>query len=182
MITQQDVLQTMLAADPTVTREEAQKYYSQIDQALETRFDQMCHLLRQRWKQTKGVEPDGLTWGKMRQRAMIDAENQIRAEYLEELTQQATQRQLEEEEREMNSIPEDLWKTRPHKITPDEWVRSTVMELWGDDKEVNWLFLAVALLTTRERSGLEVPDYPDHPFIPEMNRMIDQALKERGEA
>lgn len=182
MITYRDVLLTMQAADPTTTPEQARTYHNQISEALDLRIDQMAHLLRQRWKQTKGTEPDGISWSKIRQRAIIDAENQIRGEYLEELTHQATERQLEEEQREMNEIPEDLWKVHPEDIMPDPWVKRTVMYLWGEEKEAKWLRLAVPLLTTMERKGQEVPDYEDHPFVPTMEQMIQQALIERGEA
>lgn len=47
MITPNDVLQAMQADNPATTTREAEKYLQQIDKALDRRFDEVAHLLRQ---------------------------------------------------------------------------------------------------------------------------------------
>lgn len=174
MITPNDVLQTMQAANPATTTQEAEKYFQQINHALDRRFEEVSHLLRQKWTQDNGREPDGLTWGRILDRARIDAENQIRHEYLAELTEIAVQRQMEEELEEANRIDPELWKTDPWDIQVDSSTYRDVFEVWPD-KSVDWTMFAGALFETMKYQDKETPYYPEDEQVPVLEAMIDEA-------
>lgn len=174
MITPNDVLLTMQAANPATTTQEAEKYFQQIDKALDRRFNEVAHLLRQKWTQDNGREPDGLTWGRILNRAQIDAENQIRQEYLAELTEIAVQRQMEEELEEANRIDTELWKIDPWEIQVRDSIISEVFEVWPD-KPIAWTIFAGALFETMQRQDRETPYLPEDDRVPALEAMIDEA-------
>ncbi|WP_282938100.1 hypothetical protein [Corynebacterium auriscanis] len=174
MITPNDVLQTMRAANPTTTTQEAEKYFQQIDQALDRRLDEVAHLLRQKWTQDNGREPDGLTWGRILNRAQIDAENQIRQEYLAELTEIAVQRQMEQELEDANRIDPELWKTDPWDIQVSDQTFRQVDEVWPD-KPTKWTVFAGALFETMKYQDRDTPYYPEDEQVPALETMIDEA-------
>lgn len=174
MITPKDVLLTMQAANPATTTQEAEKYFRQIDKALDRRFEEVAHLLRQKWIQDNGREPDGLTWGRILDRARIDAENQIRQEYLAELTEIAVQRQMEEELEEANRIEPELWKTAPWKVQVSDQTFREVDEVWPD-KSIKWAMFAGALFETMQRQDRQPPTHSEDERVPALEAMIDEA-------
>lgn len=174
MITPNDVLLTMQAANPATTTQEAEKYFQQINKALDRRFDEVAHLLRQKWIQDNGREPDGLTWGRILDRAQIDAENQIRQEYLAELTEIAVQRQMEQELEEANRIDPELWKTDPWDIQVSDHTYREVDEVWPD-KPTKWTIFAGALFETMKYQDRDTPYYPEDERVPALEAMIDEA-------
>ncbi|WP_273353624.1 hypothetical protein [Corynebacterium resistens] len=175
MITPNDVLQTMQAANPATTTQEAEKYFQQINKALDRRFDEVAHLLRQKWIQDNGREPDGLTWGRILNRAQIDAENQIRQEYLAELTEIAVQRQMEEELEEANRIDTELWKTDPWDVQIHSMTYEDVDAVWPD-KPIDWTIFAGALFETMQRQDKDTPVFPEDDRVPALEAMIDEAF------
>ena len=176
MITQTDVMLTMQAANPETTEQEAQRYFQQIETALDSRFEQVSHQLRQRWIAENGREPDGLTWGRILNRAQIDAENQIRQEYLAELTEQAVQQELETQEAEANRIDPERWTTEPWEMQVDESIYEEVDEVWPD-KPTKWTLFAGALFATMQRQDITTPYYPEDERVPELEAKIDQAYQ-----
>lgn len=176
MITQNDVTSTMQAANPETTQQEAQHYFQQIETALSSRFEEVSHLLRQQWIRENGREPDGLTWGRILDRAQIDAENQIRQEYLAELTEQAVQQELENEEAEANRIDPERWQTEPWEIQVNPTTMEEVFEVWPD-KPVTWTMFAGALFETMNQQDITTPYYPEDERVPGLEAKIDQAYQ-----
>lgn len=176
MITQQDVLLTMKAAYPKTTGEEAKKYFEQIQKALDNRIAELEHLAYKRWIKENGEVPGGLGWMKELNRAQMDAENQIRQDYLAELTEIAVQRQLEEELEEANRIDPDKWKTDPYEINVSDSTYRDVDEIWPD-KSIKWTIYAGALFETMQRQDKFTPYLPDHEEVPELEALIDEVYE-----
>ena len=89
MITHDDIRRTLVSVDPEVTAAEVEHYFSTICDAVEIRTDELTEQLRSEWVRGHGGrQPDGLTWGQMLGTSRQLAENQIRQEYLAELTEQ----------------------------------------------------------------------------------------------
>lgn len=176
MITQTDVTLTMQAANPQTTEQEAQRYFQQIETALDSRFEQVSHQLRQKWIADNGREPDGLTWGRILNQAQIDAENQIRQEYLAELTEQTVQQELETQEAEANRIDPERWKTEPWEIQVDESIYEEIDDVWPD-KSITWTLFAGALFATMQRQDITTPYYPEDERVPELEAKIEKAFQ-----
>lgn len=176
MITQQDVFLTMKAAYPKTTGEEAKKYFEQIQKALDNRIAELEHLAYKRWIKENGEVPGGLGWMKELNRAQMDAENQIRQDYLAELTEIAVQRQLEEELEEANRFDPDRWKTDPFAINVSDETFRDVVEIWPD-KSIKWTAYAVALFETMQRQDKFTPYLPDHEEVPELEALIDEVYE-----
>lgn len=182
MITHDDVRLAMTAADPLSTSSQVDSFHSEISEALEARTDQLTEQLRSQWVSNHdGRQPDGLTWGQIIESAQQIAEQQIRQEYLAELTEQVVQAQIDDPDdsphlRALRS--KDGWKLNPEDIQTSARTQTVLEELWLE-KPVEWTIVAGALIERLEFLDKPYPADWDSRLIPIFEKMVDQALAER---
>lgn len=114
-------------------------------------------------------------WGRILDRAQIDAENHIRQEYLAELTEIAVQHQMEEELEEANQIDTELWKIDPWDVQIYDTTYQDVDEVWPD-KPIDWTIFAGALFATMQRQDKQPPTHSEDERVPALEAMIDEAF------
>lgn len=183
MITQADVMMTLQEADPATTQEQAQHLHDRMIEDLSDREDQISHLLRERWTANNGRQPDGLTWGRILDQAKMDAENQIRQEYLAPLTEQIVQNQLDDpEDNPVLAALDDPngWRTNPEDIPVRDETDYLVDQIWGNET-LRFRMLAGALLERMSWMGQPMPTSPKHPDYEPALRQIQDAMKDREE-
>lgn len=182
MITQMDVQQTLRAADPTITQEQIRQTYETMMQQWDELQPQLAWELRQKWIAKEGRDPDGITWGRMVNLSQQMADDQIRGQWLEPLSQQIVQEELEdwETDEEDNYHLAALkdpngWRTRAGDITPSRQAEDTVRELWNDETPRFRMF-AANLMERRLYLGLDLPNRKEHPVYLEVISQIQDAV------
>lgn len=177
MITRADVENTLRAANPVVTNEEISMLHHQMEREQDNLQDEIAHRIRQQWTEHHGHQPDGLSWGQIMDRARQEAEEQIRAEYLDELTQQIVQTETEKDEDSAHIqtlASRDGWKTAPHRINPTHETTRLVQDLWPEEPAAFWVH-AEALIETMRFHSEDVPTTPLHPSFDRITKMVREA-------
>lgn len=187
MITQSDVLETMRAVDPSTTEAEATRQFETINRALDTRKQQLGYQMRRQFKDRTGDWPDSLTSEQILDRADLDAENQIRGEYLDELTALATEQGLQAEEEQLELDQEmlkqspDAWKTQWREMLVPNQMLDLAVDLWPDEAETPetryFYNIAAALLTSMEYRGLIIPTSPSDEGLSELQAEVHKAIQ-----
>ena len=188
MITKNDVLQAMRSVDPSTTEAQAIRLFETIDRALDDRIQQLDHQMRSRFYDETGKQPNSLVSERILDRVSLDAENQIRAEFLDELTAQAGEqdRQVEEEQlelqQEMLKQSPDAWKTQWPEMDVSIQMLDLTVDLWPDEAETpgteNFYQMAAALLTAMDYQGKIIPTSPDDKDLPALQQQVHEAMKD----
>lgn len=177
MIHLADVAATLTAYDPETTTEQL---YQQMDQAWQNRAAEIETQATNTYKETTGHWPNGPQRGQIITQAKQLATDQIMGEYLEPLTQQIVQHDLDNDEQDNPHLqalrdPNGWWQT-PDLIQPSQQVKDLVWELWED--ETAWFsMLAERLLERRLFLGLELPNSRQHPDYPQIETQLRDAEK-----
>lgn len=180
MIQRVDVEQTLRAWDPDVTKEQIDTLYETMQQAWQDRVGELEMRTMVALKERTGPLLDGPTMGSLRRQAQQLADDQIKGEYLEPITQQIVQQNLEDEEEDTPHLKAlrdpDGWRKTPWAIQVSQEVKDVAWELW-EDEDAEFTHLAETLLERRLFLGLPIPNRPEHPDYPEVvSQARDAAL------
>ncbi|MCG7292881.1 hypothetical protein MHJ98_11130 [Corynebacterium afermentans] len=169
------------AAGMTVTDEELDEQYEQMQQEWEDLLTANETMLLRRYSEQTGIKvADGLTRHQLLNQARMLTDDQIKEKYLAPLTQLILEREAEEEAaREITwedvLASEDLWKTKWHKMPiTDNWGSHLADDLWPE-KPNAWQMMAGALIQSREFQNRDFPGEPDSPLMPKFEQMVDEA-------
>lgn len=192
MIQQADVDATLRAWNPATTDEEIAQTYQEMMSDWQNLYDRLAHQLRQEWTAHHGRQPDGLSWGQIQNKARYDAEVQIRAEYLDPITQEIVARQADE----VDPVEEwDLDQMRAALRDPEKWKTGIPTPSWrGPDPQeleakeiVDWVwpdattdfyFLAVEYIWHRMFTNQDYPAEPEGELFETTTEMIRAVEKE----
>ncbi|WP_390885491.1 hypothetical protein [Corynebacterium sanguinis] len=179
MIHRADVAATLTAYDPDTTTKQIDHLYQQMDQAWQDRASEIETEAMNNFKATTGQWPDGPQRGRIIAQSKQLATDQIMGEYLEPLTQQIVQRDLEDQEDNPHlqtlRDPDGWWKA-PELIQASQEAQDAVWELW-EDENPRFLLLADALFERRLFLGLQLPNRPEHPDYPKLKAQIEDAVR-----
>lgn len=171
MITRLDVQLTLEALTPETPASEVDALYSRIRDEKDQYREQAYMRMKTEHQQVKGTLPDWATDVAIRDRAAMEAENQVRGLYLEPLTAQITENELELEEQEAELTQElamqnpQAWADLGQRIelpeAPNEFQEA--MEIWPTQNG-GWLGIASKRLAQAEYHGLPRPYEQNEPL------------------
>ncbi|AGG68069.1 hypothetical protein [Corynebacterium callunae] len=167
MILESDVTSTYKAYKPQAPQEEITALFEEIREVELHRRSYWEEELKKAWmKANRGEQPGFLETLAILDQAAQHAEMQVRGEYLEPLTQQIVQQQLENEEAEETAKTErshqealadpDLWWQEPWRIQPSDDAKDLAEWLWPEST-TTFAILADNLLTLRQLHDLPLP-------------------------
>ncbi|MFZ2275119.1 hypothetical protein [Corynebacterium variabile] len=168
MITRLDVQLTLEALNPETPASEVDALYSRIRDEKDQYQERAYMRMKTQHQKVKGTLPDWATDVAIRDRAAMEAENTVRGLYLEPLTAQITETELELEEQEAELTQElamqnprawadyDLEMELPE--APNEFQEA--MEIWPT-QDGGWLGIASKRLAQAEYHDLPRPYEPD---------------------
>lgn len=158
---------------------------AQLDERYETMMSQwedlyqenFDRLIRQWTEKTGQSMIDGMTRGHLMTLSQQMATDEIQELWLDPLTQDVIQSQLDEEEpsslKVLNST--DLWMTQWHLLPEDGPTFKLACELWPD-KPTKWLSIASALMQVCDYQGKLYPHSLESKLLPEFEKKIDHAV------
>lgn len=171
MITRQDVQLTLEALDPATPATEVDALYTRIQDEKDQYREQAYMRMKTQHQKVKGTLPDWATDVAIRDRAAMEAENTVRGLYLEPLTAQITETELELEEQEAELTQElamqnpRAWADLEQRIelpeAPNEFQEA--MEIWPTQNG-GWLGIASKRLAQAEYHGLPRPYEQNEPL------------------
>lgn len=171
MITRQDVQLTLEALDPATPATEVDALYTRIQDEKDQYREQAYMRMKTQHQKVKGTLPDWTTDVAIRDRAAMEAENTVRGLYLEPLTAQITETELELEEQEAELTQElamqnpRAWADLEQRIelpeAPNEFQEA--MEIWPTQNG-GWLGIASKRLAQAEYHGLLRPYEQNEPL------------------
>lgn len=171
MITRQDVQLTLEALDPATPATEVDALYTRIQAEKDQYREQAYMRMKTQHQKVKGTLPDWTTDVAIRDRAAMEAENTVRGLYLEPLTAQITETELELEEQEAELTQElamqnpRAWADLEQRIelpeAPTEFQEA--MEIWPTQNG-GWLGIASKRLAQAEYHGLPRPYEQNEPL------------------
>lgn len=171
MITRQDVQLTLEALDPATPATEVDALYTRIQDEKDQYREQAYMRMKTQHQKVKGTLPDWTTDVAIRDRAAMEAENTVRGLYLEPLTAQITETELELEEQEAELTQElamqnpRAWADLEQRIelpeAPNEFQEA--MEIWPTQNG-GWLGIASKRLAQAEYHGLPRPYEQNEPL------------------
>lgn len=171
MITRQDVQLTLEALDPATPATEVDALYSRIQDEKDQYRERAYMRMKTQHQKVKGTLPDWATDVAIRDRAAMEAENTVRGLYLEPLTAQITETELELEEQEAELTQElamqnpRAWADLEQRIelpeAPNEFQEA--MEIWPTQNG-GWLGIASKRLAQAEYHGLPRPYEQNEPL------------------
>ena len=171
MITRQDVQLTLEALNPATPATEVDALYTRIQDEKDQYREQAYMRMKTQHQKVKGTLPDWATDVAIRDRAAMEAENTVRGLYLEPLTAQITETELELEEQEAELTQElamqnpRAWADLEQRIelpeAPNEFQEA--MEIWPTQNG-GWLGIASKRLAQAEYHGLPRPYEQNEPL------------------
>jgi hypothetical protein len=171
MITRLDVQLTLEALDPATPATEVDALYTRIQDEKDQFREQAYMRMKTQHQKVKGTLPDWATDVAIRDRAAMEAENTVRGLYLEPLTAQITETELELEEQEAELTQElamqnpRAWADLEQRIelpeAPNEFQEA--MEIWPTQNG-GWLGIASKRLAQAEYHGLPRPYEQNEPL------------------
>lgn len=171
MITRQDVQLTLEALNPDTPATEVDALYTRIQDEKDQYREQAYMRMKTQHQKVKGTLPDWATDVAIRDRAAMEAENTVRGLYLEPLTAQITETELELEEQEAELTQElamqnpRAWADLEQRIelpeAPTEFQEA--MEIWPTQNG-GWLGIASKRLAQAEYHGLPRPYEQNEPL------------------
>ena len=171
MITRQDVQLTLEALNPDTPATEVDALYTRIQDEKDQYREQAYMRMKTQHQKVKGTLPDWTTDVAIRDRAAMEAENTVRGLYLEPLTAQITETELELEEQEAELTQElamqnpQAWADLEQRIelpeAPNEFQEA--MEIWPTQNG-GWLGIASKRLAQAEYHGLPRPYEQNEPL------------------
>lgn len=171
MITRRDVQLTLEALNPDTPATEVDALYTRIQDEKDQYREQAYMRMKTQHQKVKGTLPDWTTDVAIRDRAAMEAENTVRGLYLEPLTAQITETELELEEQEAELTQElamqnpRAWADLEQRIelpeAPNEFQEA--MEIWPTQNG-GWLGIASKRLAQAECHGLPRPYEQNEPL------------------
>lgn len=171
MITRQDVQLTLEALNPDTPATEVDALYTRIQDEKDQYREQAYMRMKTQHQKARGTLPDWTTDVAIRDRAAMEAENTVRGLYLEPLTAQITETELELEEQEAELTQElamqnpRAWADLEQRIelpeAPNEFQEA--MEIWPTQNG-GWLGIASKRLAQAEYHGLPRPYEQNEPL------------------
>lgn len=181
MIGYDEIKTALMAVNPQTTPEQIQQYEQQIQDAFSDRKQTVMHELRTQWITHHKRQPDGLTWGQIVDAAHQSAEQQIRQEYLAELTEQVIQNQLNEVEDSphLRTIQTPgMWQETPEDVEISSATWEILHDLWPD-KNPTWYMYAAALIERMKHLNRPYPADWDSKLKAPFEKKIDQAIRDQ---
>lgn len=187
MIHRGDIAATLRAWKPETTDEEITQLYQEMTTEWERLSERITHQLRQAWTNHHGQQPDGLSWGQIQDKAKQDAEVQIRAAYLDPITQEIVAQQadendpIEEWDREQlraalhdpeawkTSFPYPLWASPTHEYLTE--ATDIVNQVWPE-AATDFYCLAVDYISHRLATKQDFPTSPQDELYEKVTAMI----------
>lgn len=167
MITRRDVQLTLEALNPTTLASDVDALFNRIQDDKEQYRETAYMRMKTQHQQTRGTYPDWATDVVMRDQAQIGAENTVRGLYLEPLTAQVTEQELELEEQEAE-LTEELAMQNPQAWAdfdlrvdlPDPWNEfQEALDIWPTQNGA-WLGIAAKRLLQADYHELQRPHEP----------------------
>jgi|GEM_PF-2803521 len=184
MITRQDVQLTLEALDPDTPATEVDALYTRIQDEKDQYRERAYMRMKTQHQKVKGTLPDWATDVAIRDRAAMEAENTVRGLYLEPLTAQITENELELEEQEAELTQElamqnpRAWADFEQRVelpTPLAEFQEA-LEIWPS-QNVDFLAIAAARLAQAEYHGLPRPYEQDEPLATTWEPEIQVAVE-----
>lgn len=184
MITRTDVEQTLLTADPATSQEDVERLWATVSETMSSRNQEFYATMKQKYQQVHGEIPDSLTDEQIRNRAYMDAENSVRGQYLEPLTTQIVDTELEMEQQQEELHVEllmqnpDSWKGEDWMDLPAApWAREIASELWDGEPTRVWT-TAARRITLMDYLGQDFPTEPG-PLMDRWTAEIRKSVQDK---
>lgn len=185
MITKTDVEQTLLAVDPATSPQDIERLWMTVSETMDTRNQEFYATMKEQYRQVYGGIPDSLTDEQIRNRAYMDAENSVRGQYLEPLTAQLVDDELEMEEQQEELHVEllmqdpDSWKGEDVVDLPiPQWASELASELWEGEPTRVWT-TAARRVNLMDYLGREYPTGPG-PLMDQWTAEIRQSVQDKA--
>lgn len=185
MITRTDVEQTLLAVDPATSQQDIEAMWQTVSETMSSRNQAFYATMKEKYQQVHGEIPDSLTDEQIRNRAYMDAENSVRGQYLEPLTAQ-----IVDDELEMETQQEDLhvellmqdpesWRGEDVVDLPIPlWASELASGLWDGESTRVWT-TAARRINLMDYLGMPYPTEPG-PLAEQWTREIRQSVQDKA--